>query len=100
MIFNKGATITSTGNSIANETGSWRSMKPVIDYSKCIRCDICWTYCPDIAIDKVDGTSYSAPYSQLKKKKVPKINYTFCKGCGICVNECVSKAIDMIREEI
>ncbi len=29
-------------SSRVNHTDSWRIQKPVIDYSKCIRCMICW----------------------------------------------------------
>jgi 2-oxoacid:acceptor oxidoreductase delta subunit (pyruvate/2-ketoisovalerate family) len=68
------------------KTGSWRTFRPEIDYSKCTRCTICWIYCPDAAIKRRDDDS-------------PEIDYDYCKGCGICANECPVKAITMHREE-
>ena len=66
------------------KTGDWRSFRPVIDQSKCVKCLICWVYCPDGAIEW-DGEKVS-------------INYDFCKGCGICARECPRKAITMVEE--
>lgn len=70
-----------------NKTGSWRNVRPVIDYDKCINCMICWKYCPEPSIDveeiEEDG----------KKKYKPVIDYEYCKGCGICWTECPVDAI-------
>jgi len=79
-----GAVITEPGNSEKNETGGWRSFRPVIKDEKCKRCGICWMFCPDMAI------SPKEPY---------QIDYRYCKGCGICANECPFKAIEMVEEE-
>ena len=68
------------------KTGSWRTFRPEVDYSKCTRCTICWVYCPDAAITRREDDS-------------PEIDYDYCKGCGICANECPTKAIAMKREE-
>lgn len=68
------------------KTGSWRTFRPEVDYSKCTRCTLCWIYCPDAAIAR-------------QKDDSPKIDYDYCKGCGICANECPAKAIVMKREE-
>ncbi|TET64249.1 4Fe-4S dicluster domain-containing protein [Candidatus Bathyarchaeota archaeon] len=68
------------------KTGFWRTFRPVIDYSKCIQCTLCWVYCPDGAITRQEDDS-------------PEIDYDYCKGCGICANECPVKAITMQREE-
>jgi len=68
------------------KTGSWRTFRPEVDFSKCTRCTICWIYCPDGAITRQEDDS-------------PKIDYDYCKGCGICANECPVKAITMKREE-
>ena len=66
-------------------TGTWRTFRPVIDHEKCVRCLMCWLYCPDAAIELgEDGT--------------PRVNYDYCKGCGICANECPREAIQMVRE--
>ncbi len=65
---------------------SWRTIRPVIDLSKCTRCNVCWKFCPDIAIG-LDGEGF------------PYVKMDFCKGCGICEHECVPRAITMVREE-
>ncbi len=71
------------GNTVQNETGSWRSLKPVVDAEKCTGCGLCWLYCPEPAITK---------------GKPAIIDYRYCKGCGICANECPTKAITMVEE--
>lgn len=71
------------GNSEQNETGSWRSLKPVVDAEKCNGCGLCWLYCPEPAITK---------------GKPVVIDYRYCKGCGICANDCPVKAIVMVEE--
>ena len=68
----------------SNKTGEWRSIRPVIDYSKCTSCMICWKYCPDAAIKIVDGK--------------PQIDLDYCKGCEICIEECPFKAIKAEKE--
>lgn len=67
-------------------TGLWRSMRPIIDYDRCNRCNwICGTFCPDSAISvKPDGR--------------PEIDYDHCKGCLICVAVCPPHAIAAVPE--
>ena len=79
--------IMQAGNSIQNETGSWRTFRPIWDSDKCIHCLTCWIMCPDAAIIVEDA-------------KVVGIDYEHCKGCGICAAECPPKvqAITMKRE--
>lgn len=79
------ATICSLGNTELKNTGSWRVMKPVIDIKKCIKCDLCFIYCPEGCI-KVDDQG------------LPSIVYTYCKGCLICSAVCPVRAINTIRE--
>ncbi|MHA1786202.1 MAG: 4Fe-4S binding protein [Candidatus Helarchaeota archaeon] len=74
----------------AGKTGNWRTIRPVIEESKCVmvkkgemNCLRCWMYCPEACITK------SIP---------PKVNYDYCKGCGVCAEECPSKAIHMEEE--
>ena len=76
----------SLGTMRVNKTGTWRNIKPIIDYEKCTLCMFCWKFCPDAAVDIID--------------EKPIINYEFCKGCGICAVECNFDAIEMIKEEI
>lgn len=72
-------------NSESNQTGFWKTYKPVLDESKCIKCNICWKFCPDVAI-KMDEDEF------------PQFDLTHCKGCGICANECPKDAITMVME--
>lgn len=66
------------------KTGNWRTFTPIIDYSKCTHCLLCWIYCPEGVIERQEGD-------------IPKIDYEYCKGCGLCANECPVKAISMER---
>lgn len=84
--FNPGAVITEPGSSKNNKTGGWRSLRPVVIEEKCIKCGICWSFCPDIAI-KMDS------------KRGAVIDYDFCKGCGICSQVCPVKCVHMEKEE-
>lgn len=72
--------------SVEIRTGLWRSMRPVIDYDRCNRCNwICGTFCPDSAISvRPDGH--------------PEIDYDHCKGCLICVAVCPPHAITAVPE--
>ncbi len=82
------------------EMSSWRTAKPIIEYSKCTRCAICWKFCPDVAIDLVSDPSIKSPNEKFSSLEAPLINLNYCKGCGICATECPFGAIEMVREEI
>ena len=73
------------GASKRNKTGGWRTLRPVVDETKCKKCWLCVVYCPDSAMKK--GQMSSLP------------DYDYCKGCGICAVECPVKAITMKKEE-
>ncbi len=75
----------SLANTRYNKTGKWRSIRPVIDYSKCKSCMICWKFCPDAAIE-ITGSKLH-------------IDLDYCKGCGICIEECTFKAIKIEEEK-
>ena len=79
-----GAVITKPRTSLENKTGSWRTRRPVVDVEKCVNCLLCWIYCPDSAIMRLEDHI--------------AINYDYCKGCGICAEECPRKAITMVEE--
>jgi 2-oxoisovalerate ferredoxin oxidoreductase delta subunit len=68
-----------------NKTGLWRVMRPEIDHDACTQCLICWKFCPDCAVEIVEG--------------FPRIKYEFCKGCGICAEECPASCITFRQEE-
>ena len=76
----------------AGKTGSWRTLRPVINLEKCVvvklgkpTCHQCWLYCPEAVISR------TIP---------PKIDLDYCKGCGICSEICPSKAIGMVPEHV
>lgn len=67
--------------SVAVKTGSWRTLRPVIDYDRCSRCWwVCSSLCPDGAIQVDEGR--------------PTIDYDHCKGCLVCVAVCPPHAIE------
>lgn len=86
-------------SSRANKTDKWRTQKPVLDYQSCIRCMICWKFCPDSAISYSTDGGYQYPNERVAKLEAPVIDYDYCKGCGICANECPENSIEMINEE-
>jgi pyruvate ferredoxin oxidoreductase gamma subunit len=67
-------------------TASWRTLTPEIDLAKCTKCNFCWKFCPDDAIE-FDARGY------------PVIVLDSCKGCGICANVCPPKTIAMVAQE-
>jgi pyruvate ferredoxin oxidoreductase delta subunit len=81
-----GAISTKPGSARAYKTGDWRSRKPTYDFSKCIKCAICQTFCPDGCISPNKAGYYEA-------------DMYYCKGCGICSIECPTKVITMVEEK-
>ncbi len=81
-----GAVLKSDGSTVATKTGGWRSLRPVTDFSKCVKCGNCWTFCPDASYKK-------------NEKGYFEVNLDYCKGCGICSEVCPVKCISMVREE-
>lgn len=66
-------------------TGDWRTKRPILNQDKCIKCGLCFLYCPVNSIKK--------------EREGFAICYDYCKGCGICSYECPQNAINMILEE-
>ncbi|HNR89357.1 MAG TPA: 4Fe-4S binding protein [Spirochaetota bacterium] len=81
-----GAVVTEIGNSVQYKTGSWRSERPVVKKEHCIKCGVCWLFCPDMSIVQTPEGHFTA-------------NLEFCKGCGICAKECPVGCITMQGEE-
>ncbi len=79
--------IRTVSTSVKNQTGSWRTARPVVLYEKCSGCMMCNVYCPDSAITK-------------NKDGFPVIDYNHCKGCLICCEVCPSGAIRKENEKI
>jgi pyruvate ferredoxin oxidoreductase delta subunit len=80
-----GGVINIPATSIHNYTGSWRSLKPIVDLNKCIKCLLCWVDCPDNSIVR-------------REDDFVDVDYRYCKGCGICADVCPTKAISMVEE--
>ncbi len=81
-----GCVVVQPGNASQYKTGDWRSNKPVWDREKCVRCGVCYMFCPDMAVHKTEDGYFEA-------------DLYFCKGCGICARECVTGCITMTAEE-
>lgn len=81
-----GAVVVEVGNAREYETGTWRSDRPVVNKDQCIRCGVCWIFCPDMSIVQAPEGHFEA-------------DLTYCKGCGICAKECPVGCITMISEE-
>ena len=75
----------------------WRKFRPLIHDELCVRCRLCWMFCPDSAIFEVEGDFYGV--GGRKYNVSYRVNEDYCKGCGICANECPTRAIEMVREE-
>jgi pyruvate ferredoxin oxidoreductase gamma subunit len=79
-----GCAVTEAGNTKRFCTGDWKSQHPEWNNAVCIKCGICFLYCPEFCISQQsDGYFRSNPF--------------YCKGCGICAQECWTKAIKMVE---
>ena len=66
--------------------GDRRNALPQWDKDRCIRCGVCYMYCPDGAVYREE-----TGFFDVDKDK--------CKGCGICHRECWFGVINMALEE-
>ena len=82
---NPGTCVTEAGGAVEYETGDWKSQRPIWDKKKCIKCGICYIFCPEACIQE-DAEGFF----------VADLGY--CKGCGICAHECWPGAISMAEE--
>jgi len=63
-----------------------RTMRPVVDFSTCIKCTLCWLQCPDSCFDVTPDGLYDA-------------NMQACCGCGVCEAVCpVKDCVTMVSE--
>ena len=81
-----GSIVTEPGSASQYQTGDWRTLRPVYDTSKCIKCGLCAIFCPDGCIGQNAEGYFEA-------------DLFYCKGCGICARECWTQAITMVEEE-
>jgi len=80
-----GGILLEAGSALKYKTGDWRAFRPIVDQDKCVNCLLCWIFCPDAAINRLE--------------KFVEVNYDYCKGCGVCANECPVKVITMVEEK-
>lgn len=83
---NPGAIVTEPGSAKQYPTGGWRSRRPTHELEKCIKCGMCFLYCPEGCIKEQEDGLF-----------LPDLFY--CKGCGICAAECPKDVITMVEEE-
>lgn len=76
---------TASMSSEVRHTATWRTFTPVIHLERCTKCNFCWKFCPDDAIE-------------FDAKGFPVVKLDYCKGCGICAAECPPKTIEMVGE--
>jgi len=81
-----GSIVTEPGSASQYRTGDWRSQKPIFDLEKCIKCGLCYIYCPEGCISQNAEGDFKA-------------DMYYCKGCGICARECPKDVITMVEEE-
>jgi pyruvate ferredoxin oxidoreductase delta subunit len=63
-----------------------RTMRPVIDFDTCVKCNLCWISCPDSCFDVMPDGLFDA-------------NMEACCGCGLCEAVCpVENCITMVNE--
>lgn len=74
------------GSASQYRSGDWRSQRPIFNLEKCIKCGICYIFCPDACVNQKEDGFFDA-------------DLYYCKGCGICAAECPTKAITMVEEE-
>ena len=81
-----GFIVTEPGSASQYRTGDWRSQKPIFELEKCIKCGLCYIYCPEGCIRQNAEGDFEA-------------DMYYCKGCGICARECPKEVITMVEEE-
>ncbi len=63
-----------------------RTMRPVVDFDKCVKCTLCWIACPDSVFDVTAESLYDPDMEA-------------CCGCGVCEAVCPAKdCITMVNE--
>ena len=81
-----GCVVADAGSAKQYRTGDWKSGHPVLNHQRCIKCGICYLFCPEGCIGQNEEGYFEA-------------NLFYCKGCGICARECWTEAIKMVEEE-
>jgi len=75
-----------TATSVQVRTGLWRTVRPVLDPTRCHHCTwICAPLCPDGVIGVADDGT-------------PAFDLEHCKGCMVCAAVCPAHAIETVPE--
>lgn len=77
-----GGVVAHPGSSKGYLTGGWATIRPIVHLEQCIKCGVCWTFCPEGCIHQNEEGYFLA-------------NLDYCKGCGICKVECYTGCIEM-----
>ena len=77
-----GCSLLETGKAQPFVPGTKLELKPVWDKDLCVRCALCYVYCPDAAIRRQEDGYFD-------------VDMDLCKGCGICHRECWFGAVSM-----
>jgi pyruvate ferredoxin oxidoreductase delta subunit len=65
-----------------------RTARPLVKFDACVKCQICYTVCPDECFSATPEGHWD-------------INYEACCGCGICAQSCpVTGCIEMVDEAV
>lgn len=78
-----GLLVTEGGSAETYKTGDWRSEHPEWNCDQCVRCGVCYLFCPEASIHMND-------------EGYPEVDPFFCKGCGICAKECWTGCIKIL----
>ena len=62
-----------------------RARRPEWDRDRCVRCAVCYLYCPHGAVRRTDDGYFESSDER-------------CRGCGVCHRECWFGVIGMIEE--
>jgi len=81
-----GSIVTEPGSASQYQTGDWKSQRPIFNLKRCIKCGLCFVFCPEGCIRQNADGYFEA-------------DLFYCKGCGICEVECPTQAITMVEEE-
>lgn len=74
------------GSATAFRPGAAVAARPVWDKDRCIRCGICYLFCPHGAIVREADGFFG-------------VDEKACSGCGVCHRECWFGVIGMVQEE-
>ncbi|MEI6125835.1 MAG: pyruvate ferredoxin oxidoreductase [Pseudomonadota bacterium] len=77
-----GCTLLEKGKAQPYEPGKKPERGPVWDNALCVRCALCYIYCPDAAVSRQEDGYFG-------------VDLNLCKGCGICHRECWFGAVSM-----